>query len=90
MLKTTDTLYDFLTSPACAKARIHISTSVPRRKPKIGDTRTTKKYGLQIRVVETTSGGSWIRSSSGYYYQWLTPDELRGTQWEYLLNPVTA
>lgn len=63
--------------------RIHI-LAPQRRKPKIGDQRTTKKHGLQIRVVETHNG-MWVCSGSRYRYEWRTPAQLVGTQWAYLL-----
>lgn len=57
-----------------------------RRKPKIGDRRTTKKHGLQIRVVETYNG-MWVRNGSRYRYDWRKPWELVGSQWDYLIQP---
>lgn len=57
-----------------------------RPKPQIGDRRTTKKHGVQIRVVETHNG-MWVKSGSRYRYEWRKPYELIGTQWAYLLNP---
>lgn len=57
-----------------------------RSKPKIGDRRTTKKHGLQIRVVETHNG-MWVRSGYRYRYEWLKPSEIVGTQWVNLLQP---
>lgn len=56
-----------------------------RRKPKIGDRRTTKKHGLQIRVVETHNG-MWVRNGSRYRYEWLKPSEPVGAQWAHLLQ----
>lgn len=59
-----------------------------RRKPEIGDRRTTKKHGLQIRVVETHNG-MWVLQagkSNAYRYEWKKPEELVGTRWEYLLK----
>lgn len=65
---------------------IHIHTLGPqRRKPKIGDRRTTKKHGVQIRVVETHNG-MWVVSGSRHRYEWRKPHELLGTQWAYLLT----
>lgn len=57
-----------------------------RRKPKIGDRRTTKKHGLQIRVVETHDG-MWVRNGSRYRYDWRKPSELVGMQWAHLIQP---
>lgn len=65
--------------------KIHI-LAPQRRKPKIGDRRTTKKHGLQIRVVQTHNG-MWCCSGSRYLYEWRTPAQLLGTRWEYLINP---
>jgi hypothetical protein len=56
-----------------------------RKKPKVGDRRTTKKHGLQIRVVET-HGGMWVRSGSRYRYEWRKPADLVGTQWAHMLT----
>ena len=64
--------------------RIHI-LAPQRRKPKIGDRRTTKKHGLQIRVVETHNG-MWVRSGSRYRYEWRSPAQLLCTRWEYLIT----
>lgn len=59
--------------------------SQQRRKPKIGDRRTTKKHGLQIRVVETHNG-MWVCNGGRYRYDWRRPSELKGTSWDYLLT----
>ena len=56
-----------------------------RKQPKIGDRRTTKKHGLQIRVV-ATSEGMWIKSGSRYRHEWRKPDDLVGSQFEHLLT----
>lgn len=66
--------------------RIHFRSGPTRRKPKVGDRRTTKKHGLQIRVVETHNG-MWVRSGSRYVYEWRLPKSLVGTSWAYLLKP---
>lgn len=66
--------------------RIQVITS-QRRQPKIGDRRTTKKHGTEVRVVQTTSGGAWCVSGSRYVYEWRKPASLIGTQWEHLLSP---
>ena len=63
---------------------IRYSRTPYRKKPEIGDKRTTKKHGLQIRVVRTTQGGSWLRADRGYLYEWRDPQSLIGTQWHYL------
>lgn len=59
-----------------------------RRNPEIGERRTTKKHGLQIRVVETHNG-MWVLQAgkaNAYRYDWKKPEELVGTRWEYLLT----
>lgn len=68
--------------------KVTVRTGPQRKKPAIGDTRTTKKYGLQVRIVETNSDGQWLRSRSGYYYAWRTPAQLVGTQFEHLLKKL--
>lgn len=55
-----------------------------RRRPRIGDRRHSKRHGLQIRVVET-HGGMWVVSGSRYRYEWRTPAQLIGTQFEHLI-----
>lgn len=65
--------------------KIHI-LAPQRRRQKIGDRRTTKKHGLQIRVVETHNG-MWVCSGSRYRYEWRKPSDLVGTQWAHLLQP---
>jgi len=65
--------------------KIHI-LAPQRRRPKIGDRRTTKAHGLQIRVVETHNG-MWVCSGSRYRYEWSKPSDLVGTQWAHLLRP---
>lgn len=65
--------------------KIHI-LAPKRRRPKIGDRRTTKKHGLQIRVVETHNG-MWVCSGSRYRYEWRKPSDLVGKQWANLLRP---
>lgn len=66
--------------------KITMSTGPQRKKPALGDTRTTKKYGLQVRIIETDGRGNWLKSRSGYYYAWRTPAQLVGTRFEYLLK----
>lgn len=65
---------------------MRVTILAPQRKlPKIGDRRTTKKHGLQIRVVETHND-MWVKSGSRYRYNWVNPADLVGTRWEYLLT----
>lgn len=61
--------------------RIHILSSNTRPKPKAGDRRTTKKHGLQIRVmsmVKDTQGRIIGYNCTGgrQRYEWRKPDEL--------------
>lgn len=65
--------------------RVIISTLPQRRKPQIGDRRTTKKHGEQIRVV-TVHDGRWVVTRHGACHEWRSPGDLVGTQWEYLLQ----
>lgn len=61
-------------------------TGTPRRKPEIGDRRSTKKYGDQIRVVLISESGAWVKSHARYCYVWRTPRQLVGSWFEYLLS----
>lgn len=67
--------------------KITIMTAPRRKQPAIGDVRTTKKHGVQVRVVETHRG-MWVRSGSRYCYEWKTPAQLVGSCWEYLLRQI--
>ncbi len=62
---------------------IRFFTSAPRRQPKSGDRRTTKKHGLQIRVFERHNG-MLVVSGSRYRYEWRRPAELDGFDRHYL------
>lgn len=66
--------------------KVTVLTGSQRKKPALGDTRTTKKYGLQIRVIETDGRGNWLKNGSRYYYAWRTPAQLVGARFEYLLK----
>lgn len=66
--------------------RIYASTGPSRPKPRIGDRRTTKAHGTQVRVVQT-SGGMWCVRGNRYVYEWRSPADLVGTYWDYLLKP---
>lgn len=65
---------------------IRFSSGPVRRAPKIGDRRTTKKHGLQIRVPEVHSG-RWVRANGRQCYVWSKPANLVGTSFSYLLQP---
>jgi hypothetical protein len=54
--------------------RIHISYSPARKKPMVGDRRTTKKHGEQIRVFER-SQGCYVVSNGRPCYQWVPISE---------------
>lgn len=62
-------------------------TNSKRKKPAVGDRRTTKRYGLQIRVIETDYFGHWVRNGSRYRYEWCKPEQLLYTPWQYLVEP---
>lgn len=68
--------------------KITISAVPTRKKPSLGDVRTTKKYGLQIRIIETDGYGNWLKNGSRYYYAWRTPEQLVGTRFEYMLKTL--
>lgn len=73
--------------------KIHITSGRHRKKPATGDTRTTKKHGLQIRVpvmVHNQRGEPIGYNCTGgrQNYEWRKPSELTGTRFEYLLKRV--
>ena len=74
-------------SAIVTQVRFMMASARPRRKPHIGDRRVTKSHGLQLRVVETHQG-MWVRSGSGYRYDWRSPAQLLGTQWEHLVQAM--
>lgn len=47
-----------------------------RPKPKQGDRRTTKKHGLQIRIMKRDSHGSFIVSGGRQLYEWVSPSAI--------------
>jgi len=60
---------------------IRFYTSAPRRKPKCGDLRETKKHGKQVRVF---ARATWNGRPIGYLsrggricYEWVSYDEAR-------------
>jgi hypothetical protein len=54
---------------------IHYRSAPVREKPKTGDRRTTKKYGLQIRVP-LRHDGMRVYSNGRPCFQWLNLEEL--------------
>lgn len=70
--------------------RIHISTVPQRRRPKLGDRRTTKKHGDQIRVpvlVRNSRGEAIGYDCTGgrQRYEWISVDNVP-ERWRYLLK----
>lgn len=57
------------------------SGPAPRPKPKVGDRRTTKKHGVQIRIFERCRYGHLVDSRGRSRYEWVgiadLPDEYR-------------
>lgn len=55
------------------------SGPAPRPKPKLGDRRTTKKHGEQVRVFERVGfgphSGAFVMRSGRQGYVWVSPDE---------------
>jgi len=74
--------------------QITISTEPQRKKPKTGDMRTTKKHGLQVRIPKMVKlfGGALAYDCTGgrQNYEWISPSQLVGTRWEYLLKQLEA
>lgn len=73
----------------CVIKSVRFSTSVARARkpPKVGDRRTTKKHGLQIRVWEWSEVyRARVVSNGKPVYEWRKPKDLR--PWEqHLLRP---
>ena len=65
---------------------IRYSSGPARKQPKVGDRRTTKKHGLQIRVFEM-HGGMCVVSGGRHRYDWKSPADLVGTMFNHLLTP---
>lgn len=51
--------------------RIHISYGPSRKKPRVGDRRTTKKHGEQIRVFRRTLCGAYDCTGGSQKYDWV-------------------
>lgn len=73
--------------------RITISAGTPRPKPATGDTRVTKKHGLQIRVPELVHNRrgepvGYNCTGGRQNYEWRSPASLVGTRWAYLLTKL--
>ena len=71
--------------------RIHISTGPIRKKPRIGDRRTTKKHGQQIRILSVVRDHVTGRimgydcTGGRQRYEWVTLDKLPAI-YHYLLT----
>lgn len=67
--------------------RCFYSAGRPKPKPKMGDRRTTKKHGEQVRVpVVVRHGpyrGAWVVRSGRQCYEWVSPEEAY-KQWPHL------
>lgn len=63
-------------------------TSKPRKKPKAGDRRVTKKHGLQIRVHQRSNGCLVMGGGHRYYlYEWCKPEDLSDWDKRLYLKP---
>ena len=74
--------------------RITISTAPSRRKPQIGDRRTTKKHGEQIRLpvmVHNHKGEPVGYDCTGgrQNYEWVSIDKLPA-RWQFLAKKPAA
>jgi hypothetical protein len=56
--------------------RMTFSTAKPRKRPKAGDRRTTKKHGEQVRL-HVRHNGAFVVSGSRYVYEWVALDDPR-------------
>lgn len=68
---------------------IRVWTSSPRRQPKAGDLRETKKHGKQVRIHQTSNGMRCI-SGSRYLFDWVSYDEARDRGLGHLLPKEAA
>jgi hypothetical protein len=55
---------------------ITYGSRTPRKKPKVGDRRTTKKHGEQVRVFEQ-SQGCYVVSNGRPCYQWVPVSDAK-------------
>lgn len=67
---------------------INIRTTPTRAKPKTGDIRTTKKYGLQIRIPYKIDG-CYVVSSGSQSYEWIKPKDLPDIYKHYIPKDYT-
>lgn len=91
-----NTLTDLLTAfPNC---RVTISSGAPRRKPRQGDRKHTKKHGWLIRRQQTYQGMSCVRGNRPVW-EWVREDSLEESElntlrrcgaWRDGLNPYSA
>lgn len=63
---------------------VHIRYSAKRKRPKTGETRLTKKYGLQYRLPVKIDG-CYVVSGGRQQYYWCNANELP-SQYVYLLR----
>lgn len=61
---------------------IHVTTTPARRRPRTGDTRTTKKHGLQIHIPDRVQSGPFrgtfiVGAGGRQRFLWVSPAEAR-------------
>lgn len=66
------------------------SGPAPRRQPKAGDLRETKKHGKQVRVHERSNGMLVVGSSGRHRYDWVSYDEAHRRGCGHLLPKEAA
>jgi hypothetical protein len=66
--------------------RMTFSTAAPRKQPKAGDRRATKKHGEQVRV-HARSNGMLMVANGRYVYEWVSADDARAARYA---KPTTA
>lgn len=61
--------------------RMTFSTAKPRKQPKAGDRRETKKHGKQVRVHSRCNGMTMV-SNGRYIYEWVPESDPRAAQYQ--------
>jgi len=67
------------------RIRIRITTTPYRKPPALGDRRTTKKHGEQIRIFEPCRAGMLVNSRGKPFYCWVDVADLP-ERYSYLLK----
>lgn len=66
-------------SPSLISVRYFTTPSRPQ--PRLGDLRTTKKHGEQVRIPEVVQmgphRGAWVVRGNRQCYEWVSYDEAR-------------